>query len=259
MAVPMPSRATVEPGAHRELLVSLHDLYRKAGQPGVRRISQAVRESDLSDVVSHETVSSMLKGTSFPRWSKLEAVVRTLGRWSVTQPDEQALVLRFHGLWDAANNPALSQAVEGDQPKASVSAPLVEKSGDGRMEKHLASLRGEEGEGTVVLNGLDSDCDGELFHVQHIAGRTIIRLNTAHPVMGELFSIPEDLESLPQADLAVMLDSVRDSLSILFMSWGVAHSRAGAQSVEFVDAFHKEWSRLSYRLFGEKQKNRLSL
>ncbi|MFH8365229.1 hypothetical protein ACH4FV_37410 [Streptomyces anulatus] len=200
----------------------------------------------------------MLKGNSFPRWSKLEAVVRTLGRWSVTQPDEQALVLRFHGLWEAANNPALPQSVGRDQPKASVSAPSAEKNGDGRMEKHLASIRGEGGDGTVVLNGLDSAYDGELFCVQSMAGRTMIRLNTAHPVIGELFSIPDHLESLPQADLAIMLDSVKDSLSILFMSWGVAHSRAGTRSVEFVDAFHKEWSRVAYRFFGEMQENRLS-
>ncbi|MER5974825.1 hypothetical protein ABT112_34910 [Streptomyces sp. NPDC002055] len=209
-------------------------------------------------MISHETVNSILKGASFPRWSKLEVVVRVLGRWSVTQPDEQALVLRFHGMWEAASNPASPQMVSRGNSGSPVAPPLVERSRDARKERHLASLRGEEGQGTVVLNGLDSEVDGELFTVSSLAGRTMIRLNTAHPVIGELFSIPEDLESLPQADLAVMLESVKDSLDILFLSWGAAHSRAGARSIEFVDAFNKEWSRLAYRFFGEMQQRNFS-
>lgn len=106
MAIPMPDEGQVPVGPHRDLLLELHDLYKQAGQPGARRISESVREAELKDLVSHQTVSSMLKGDNVPRWTKLEAVVTVLARWSVEQPDVRATVKKMHRLWMPTQSPS---------------------------------------------------------------------------------------------------------------------------------------------------------
>lgn len=91
-------------GPLRELVLALNELHRAAGKPGVRRISTAIRDADLRDTVSHETISAMLRGSGLPKWVKVECVVRQLAAWSVTQPDADHEVRRFHQLWLAADD-----------------------------------------------------------------------------------------------------------------------------------------------------------
>ncbi|MGX1884437.1 hypothetical protein [Streptomyces sp. NPDC055287] len=99
----MPDESALPPGPHRDLLLALHELYRHAGRPGGRRISEEARKSDaLSDVVSHETVNAILKGRTLPRLAKLQAVVWSLASIRFKGPDADAEVKRFESLWESA-------------------------------------------------------------------------------------------------------------------------------------------------------------
>jgi hypothetical protein len=84
------------------LVVALHELYREAGQPGLRSIAKAIMAGDFRDTVSHEAVSGMLNGRGVPRWSKLECVVRQLAAWNAPPRDPDEAAARFLPLWQAA-------------------------------------------------------------------------------------------------------------------------------------------------------------
>jgi hypothetical protein len=102
-----PGDVKLPPGPKRDLVLALHGLYRSAGRPGLRKIANAITEDDaLPDTVSHETVSAMLRGTSIPRWPKLECIVRQLSIWHHPRLDPDAEVSRFLTLWNAANSPS---------------------------------------------------------------------------------------------------------------------------------------------------------
>ena len=83
-----------------DLVGEIQLLYRAAGRPSYRRISQEIRQNEaMPDSVSHETVGALLSGTFIPRWSKLECVVRQLAAMAVHRPNMEAEVRRFHLLW----------------------------------------------------------------------------------------------------------------------------------------------------------------
>jgi hypothetical protein len=103
LRIELPGEDRLPSGPARELVVALHDLYRGAGRPGLRRIAKAVRDNgDYSDTVSHETVSDMLNGKGVPRWSKLDCVVRQLAIWNAQRRDPEEVAARFLRLWEAA-------------------------------------------------------------------------------------------------------------------------------------------------------------
>ncbi|MDW5330310.1 hypothetical protein [Plantactinospora sp. KLBMP9567] len=103
MPLPLPSDADLPDGPHRALVVDLHHLYRRAGYPGLKKISNEIRDrDDLPDAVSHETISKILQGEVLPRWSKLESLVRVLAAWSVDRPIADTEARRFQELWHAA-------------------------------------------------------------------------------------------------------------------------------------------------------------
>lgn len=93
------------PGPLGELADALKELHGRAGLPSRRKISHDISQRhDLRDTVSHETVSTMLRGDSRPSWLKYEAVVRYLAEFAVYQPDEKTpditeVLARFHRLW----------------------------------------------------------------------------------------------------------------------------------------------------------------
>jgi tetratricopeptide (TPR) repeat protein len=96
--IPGPDRLPA--GPLRDLVEALHELYRDAGMPGVRVISNDIKDrQDLRDTVSYQAFSDMLHGTGLPRWDKVEAVVRVLAARSVSRRDPDAEVRRFHTLW----------------------------------------------------------------------------------------------------------------------------------------------------------------
>lgn len=108
--IKLPGEDRLPPGPARDLVVSLHALYRGAGLPGLRRIARAVTDGDFPDVVSHETVSDMLNGKSVPRWSKLNCVVRQLAMWNTPPLDPDQTAVRFLSLWQAAEGIGLEES-----------------------------------------------------------------------------------------------------------------------------------------------------
>ncbi|SPF04392.1 hypothetical protein SMA5143A_5190 [Streptomyces sp. MA5143a] len=178
MAIPMPDEGQVPVGPHRDLLLELHDLYKQAGQPGARRISESVREAELKDLVSHQTVSSMLKGDNIPRWTKLEAVVTVLAQWSVERPDVRAAVKKMHRLWMPTQSPTTPP--NDESPEFALAS---QGHSGGQAEKvayDLSSVSTLERWGitNVVQVG-----NGMMITVEKVDESTIVRVNAEHPVI----------------------------------------------------------------------------
>ncbi len=108
----MPDEQRLPAGPKRELVSALHDLYELAGKPAARTISTCIRErDDLPGTLSHEGVSSVLRGAAVPRWNNLESLVRILvERRRVGESDVEAIVIEIHGLWRIADgDPSISR------------------------------------------------------------------------------------------------------------------------------------------------------
>jgi CRP/FNR family transcriptional regulator, cyclic AMP receptor protein len=102
VGIELPDEERLPAGSARDLVIALHELYRGAGRPGLRRIAKAVASSDFTDTVSHEAVSSMLNGEHVPRWFKIDCVVRQLAVWNAPQLDPGRTAELFLSLWEAA-------------------------------------------------------------------------------------------------------------------------------------------------------------
>jgi len=99
--VQLPGLEHLPAGALRNLTEALHELYRGAGMPGLRKIAAAVNTDDrFRDTVSHQKISAMLHGDATSKWSKLEPVVFLLAQWSTPRRNADEEVQRFKRLWD---------------------------------------------------------------------------------------------------------------------------------------------------------------
>jgi len=116
VGIELPGEDRLPPGPARDLAVALHELYRRAGRPGLRRISKAITYGNFRDTVSHEAVSDMLNGKGVPRWSKLECVVRQLADWNSPRLDPDQTASLFLPLWEAVIGGVL-----GHQPSPVIS------------------------------------------------------------------------------------------------------------------------------------------
>ena len=102
--VHLPGLEDLPAGPLRTLTEALHELYRDAGAPGLRKIASAVSNDDrFHDTVSHQKVAAMLHGDGVPKWSKLEPVVLLLAQWSTPRRDPREETQRFKRLWDAVS------------------------------------------------------------------------------------------------------------------------------------------------------------
>jgi hypothetical protein len=100
--VGMPDEGQLPLGPRRELTMAIHVLYVGAGAPGLRRISNAIRNrDDLPDTVSHEAIRSILNGAS-AQWAKIQCLASQLLAWSVTRLDPAPELEKIHRLWLAA-------------------------------------------------------------------------------------------------------------------------------------------------------------
>lgn len=100
--IDMPSEEAVPQGPRRDLLLALHQLYRDAGHPSLRRTSEAIRQDDgAHGAPTHEGVAGLLRGsfTQAPPWQNLQSLVRTLATWSHRHPSVEEEESRFHDLW----------------------------------------------------------------------------------------------------------------------------------------------------------------
>jgi hypothetical protein len=128
--IPIPNEKDFSSGAHRDLVIRLHELYRRAGFPGIKSISNAsIHLGDNCDVISHQGVSNILSGKSIPRWCKLEALVLVLASLDVTRPEPRKIAQQFHSLWvlladasesstDYENPEVLSSSITSEEPPA---------------------------------------------------------------------------------------------------------------------------------------------
>lgn len=113
--VQLPGPGELRPGPLRTLTEALHELYRAAGEPGLRTIANAVAADDrFRDSVSHQKVRELLQGIGSPRWSKLEPVVRVLAERSTPRRDPTEEARRFKHLWDVV----AKREVVGEQAAA---------------------------------------------------------------------------------------------------------------------------------------------
>ncbi|MBS2548640.1 toll/interleukin-1 receptor domain-containing protein [Catenulispora sp. NL8] len=109
----LPGLGNLPAGALRDLTEALHELYRDAGTPGLRKIATAVNEDDrFRDTVSHQKVSAMLHGDGAPKWSKLEPVVLLLAQWSTPRRDPREEAKRFKHLWDTVSADEAGEAAD---------------------------------------------------------------------------------------------------------------------------------------------------
>jgi tetratricopeptide (TPR) repeat protein len=104
--IALPGPDVLPAGPRRDLVVALHELYRQAGKPATRIISRKITTDRDLETVSHETISSVLRGRSVPSWNKLRSIVVALCRMSVNQLDIRQQVVDFNALWNRADAPA---------------------------------------------------------------------------------------------------------------------------------------------------------
>ncbi|MET0414488.1 MAG: FxSxx-COOH system tetratricopeptide repeat protein [Actinoplanes sp.] len=116
MAIPMPNEGELPPGALRDFVLALHQIYDEAGQPAARIISRAIDRllpSPVLESVSHETVLSALRGKSAPSsWKKVRSIVTVLvAMWEIPADPPQELP-RMKALWIAARAGAPAPSAE---------------------------------------------------------------------------------------------------------------------------------------------------
>ncbi len=106
MAILMPSEGELPPGALREFVLALHQIYDEAGQPAARLISRTIVRnlpSPVLESVSHETVSAALRGRgSPPSWGKVRSIVTVLVAMGERGTDLQRELPRMKALWISA-------------------------------------------------------------------------------------------------------------------------------------------------------------
>lgn len=134
-----------------DLVAELKVLYRAAGQPSFRRISSETRRDDLPDTVSHETVSGLLSGTTIPRWSKVESVVRVLAEMAVHRPAPDGEVQRFLTMWTArtdnrpgAGGPGAPPPPPGPPAPPTPEPPAAGEPPNGSVPPRNAAFTGRE-------------------------------------------------------------------------------------------------------------------
>jgi tetratricopeptide (TPR) repeat protein len=172
------------------LVAELHLLYRAAGRPSYRRISAEIREQEsMPDTVSHETVSALLSGTSVPRWSKVQCIVRQLASMAVHHPDPEAEVLRFHQLWaDADDRAGYTKSATPEQAEAAPEAPVspVEPVGAGDVQIGSVPPRNPRFTGRdELLNLMPAQLAGEpwrplVLHGLSGVGKTSLAVEFVH-------------------------------------------------------------------------------
>ncbi|MGW3072957.1 MULTISPECIES: pentapeptide repeat-containing protein [unclassified Kitasatospora] len=135
----IPTNEKLPPGPRRDLVEALHGLYRGAGKPSLRDISDGIKRRDaLPTTVSHDTASQLLNGVTVPSWARVESMVRYLAETAVgrQKPDPEGEVERFHRLWLAADDAEPAGPAEPSTADEALRADL--RSAD--PERRIAAL-----------------------------------------------------------------------------------------------------------------------
>src|SRR6185369_15637515 len=116
-----------------------------------RVISRGIfHNPNVDETVSHETVSSVLRGTSLPAWAKIHSLIVELARESIDDHDAAELLRDFQPLWIAARN-----ASPPRETPAAATAPPTPHPAD---ERELVGAT-VGGEGSDRSDPADQDID----------------------------------------------------------------------------------------------------
>ncbi|MEY9907436.1 hypothetical protein ABIA35_003666 [Catenulispora sp. MAP12-49] len=134
VGIALPDEDTLPAGPRRDLLIALHDLYRRAGRPGVRVLAADIKaDDDCPDIVSHEGIAAFLRGKRLPRWNKLASLVRVLAKRAVDQPVPSEVVQDMNRLWQRAAEQ--TEAAGESASQAIAPEHLAAPAGDGDIEQ----------------------------------------------------------------------------------------------------------------------------
>lgn len=235
---------------HEDLVAQLRILWRAAGQPSYRRISGEIRDrEEMTDTVSHETVNALLSGTSIPRWSKVEPVVRVLAETAAHRPNPQAEVQRFLTLWNesadsrAGASPGGLAGLDSEAPGVAElptgSVPPRKPGFTGR-EELLESMKGPVGSEVeswrpMILHGLSgvgkTSLAREFVHregqrydvVGWIVAEQVARTRAALAALAD--RLPEPVET-SQSDIGQTVLNVLGALERATFSWLLVYDNA---------------------------------
>ncbi|NGO45106.1 hypothetical protein [Streptomyces ureilyticus] len=271
----MPTESELPPGKHRNLLEAVHDIYRKAGCPGTRRISSTAAEATFAaDVISHQAVANILNGKSFPIWVKLQAMMAALliiGRSESINTELE----RFRSLWvdahygesgfEAPIVPVVDESLNhlwsgnppppaAETPKSlSPSAPDLEATStaesDPEWDAPDTSAAAPESSSNDGQNSEEEDFGAvfataawtgpDMFSVKRIGGRVILSLNIAHPMGNAIAEAVERDEETAR------------TLWLLLFSWvRMEDEIPSASQRSRVEDMRRDWSRYAGLFIG---------
>ena len=195
-------RPDLPPGAHRDLVVELHELHHRDGWRSLRTLA---RETG----VSHTTVSKAFSASTLPSWGVVELLVEAMGGDPAT----------FHAQWLAATAPVgdtgrPATAIAGRRPELDV------------VRRHLSGgqalllVTGEAGMGKTTV--VEAACAG-------VQGDVLVAQGRCLPLSTEVALLPV-AEALRQASrvedgrvaeaaLQKCPTYVREALSSLLPEW----------------------------------------
>jgi tetratricopeptide (TPR) repeat protein len=115
VAIALPGEDRLPVGPRRDFFEALHGLYNTAGLPSGRIISTMINKLRKSggvsnasrpdlESVSHETVSSVLRGEALSSWAKVRSIVTALVALSDRDLDTDDQITAFQELWLAARS-----------------------------------------------------------------------------------------------------------------------------------------------------------
>jgi len=209
VGIELPTESRLPPGPRRELVLALHELYRGAGRPGLRRIAAEIsRADDYPDTVSHETPAAILRGEVLPRWSKLECIVRQLVVWHRPRLKADEQVVRFLSLWNSS---------------ISATGPSADNPGDALLQEEpeadtTAIIRHTARRTLPLPSGTEADVGGErtdalTFEPELSAQRMAARRQAYIDLLGAASQMRVHVETTSQRhwrDMNIRLDTIRD-------------------------------------------------
>ncbi|MFE4020116.1 hypothetical protein ACFXPZ_22355 [Streptomyces sp. NPDC059101] len=123
-------------------MASIHELYQRAGLPGAPKIAQRTKErDDLPDVVSHDTVTKLLKGQWVPAsWLKVHSIVAVLAEYASHAPDEREEIEKHHRLWMIERGLHEAPRIEHADAQGELASIMVLDAVRGQDDFHLHAV-----------------------------------------------------------------------------------------------------------------------
>lgn len=109
-----PSEQELPSGAHRDVILAVHQLYRAAGFPSFRDIADAVQDGEYPALMNHQLVAEFLKGRTLSTLPKVQSFAMCLAEWPTPPGDRREASAQITSLWQAAMAASLRQADSPD-------------------------------------------------------------------------------------------------------------------------------------------------